>query len=230
MYLENTRRTYEASSISMLVTGTLLLLIASMFLIAGAQNNISGDDKKVNEIVMNIVISSASSGLLQVAFNQKHNVSHNKKYTASDDSAQVYHYNITALCNSIIAGLVSVTASSQNIELWAAAIIGVVGSIIYTNTKMITWRNEIDDPMGITEVHGICGIWSLVAVGLFDIEKGMLYTGDPNQMLIQLLGITAYVVWAAILSFLFFWSLKINDNLRVNPIYEIIGLDFDQKD
>ena len=84
--------------------------------------------------------------------------------------------------------------------------------------------------MGITEVHGFCGIWSLLAVGLFDIDKGLMYTGYANQLLIQLLGIAAYVFWAATLSFLFFWSLKINDHLRVNPIYEIIGLDFDQKD
>ena len=85
-----------------------------------------------------------------------------------------------SVCNGVLAGLVSVTASSYNIELWAAALIGFIGSIIYTSTKKIIIRYEIDDPLDISEVHGFCGIWSIIAVGFFDIDQGLLYTGSAK--------------------------------------------------
>jgi ammonia channel protein AmtB len=43
-------------------------------------------------------------------------------------------------------------------------------------------RYEIDDPLDITQVHGFCGIWSVIAVGVFDIERGFFYTGNPQQL------------------------------------------------
>jgi ammonium transporter, Amt family len=48
--------------------------------------------------------------------------------------------------------------------------------------KKIIVRAEIDDPMDITEVHGFCGVWSIIAVGIFDIDKGLVYTGSMNQL------------------------------------------------
>lgn len=74
------------------------------------------------------------------------------------------------MCNGVLAGLVSVTASSYNIDLWAAALIGVIGSIIYSSTKKIIIRYEIDDPLDVSEVHGFCGIWAVIAVGIFDLD------------------------------------------------------------
>lgn len=64
MYKQFTKRSYEVSSISFYVGGTLIILICSLFVNAGATMHISGDDKKPNQIVMNTVIASASSGLL----------------------------------------------------------------------------------------------------------------------------------------------------------------------
>ena len=137
----------------------------------------------------------------------------------------LYYYDVMHLCNGVLAGLVSVTSSSSNIELWAACLIGLIGSMIYTACKKIIIRNEIDDPMDITEVHGFCGIWSVIAVGIFDIDKGLVYTGSMDQLLIQLVGAISYFLWSLFLSFLFFYSLKQNDRLRVAYLFEVIGLD-----
>lgn len=122
--------------------------------------------------------------------------------------------------------MVSVTASCNNIELWAAAGIGVIGSAIYYQTQRLISRFEIDDPLDISEVHGFCGMWAIIAAGIFDQERGFFYTGNAKQLGIQLIGAFAYSLWAALLSFLFFYALKKNGRLRVNLIYEIIGLDF----
>ena len=122
--------------------------------------------------------------------------------------------------------MVSVSASCNNIELWAAATIGVIGSQIYISTKRLISRFEIDDPLDISEVHGFCGIWAILAVGIFDQKKGLFYSGNSNQLEVQIMGALAYSCWAALLSFLFFYSLKKNGRLRVSVVYEIIGLDF----
>ena len=64
--------------------------------------------------------------------------------------------------------MVSVTAGADNIELWASAVIGLLGACIYLATKELLIRFEIDDPLNITQKHGICGLWSLLATGIFD--------------------------------------------------------------
>ena len=89
----------------------------------------------------------------------------------------MYHYNVQNLCNAVLAGMVSVTAAANNVELWAAAIIGAIGSQIYIHSKTIVQRFEVDDPLDVSEVHGFCGIWSIIAVGIFDRNLGLLYTG-----------------------------------------------------
>jgi ammonia channel protein AmtB len=58
----------------------------------------------------------------------------------------------------------------------------MIGSVIYSQTRIIINRFEIDDPLGVTEVHGACGFWSLIALGLFDLDHGLLITGDAIQL------------------------------------------------
>ena len=66
----------------------------------------------------------------------------------------------------------------------------------------------------------------MISVGIFDIEQGLIYTGNLNQLAIQIVGAFAYMIWAGLLSFFFFYSLKKNGRLRVDFIFEILGLDF----
>ena len=84
----------------------------------------------------------------------------------------------------------------------------------------------------MTEVHGACGLWSIIALGIFDLDYGLFYTGNTDQIGIQLAGALAFIGWALMLSFMFFYSLKRNQRLRVDFMYEVIGLDFvkDQSD
>ena len=74
MYKQNCNRTFYASNVSLLVAGTLIILITSLFMNAGASMKISDDDKKPNQIVMNTIISAASSGFLITLMNQWANV------------------------------------------------------------------------------------------------------------------------------------------------------------
>jgi ammonia channel protein AmtB len=60
-----------------------------------------------------------------------------------------------------------------------AILIGIVGSFLYIQSKSMLGKLEIDDPLGISQIHALCGIWSVIASGLFNSEKGFLTTGDP---------------------------------------------------
>ena len=122
--------------------------------------------------------------------------------------------------------MVSVTASAHNIDLWSASLIGLIGSLIYTSTRKLINRFEIDDPLDITEIHGFCGIWSVIAVGIFDKDFGLLYKGSLDQLFIQILGAFAYAIWSGLLSFIFFYLLKLNARLRAGVVFETCGLDF----
>ena len=74
MYKQNCTRTYFASNVSLLVAGTLVILFTSLFMNAGAAMEISNDDVSANQIVMNTIIASASSGLFITISNQFSNL------------------------------------------------------------------------------------------------------------------------------------------------------------
>jgi ammonium transporter, Amt family len=59
-------------------------------------------------------------------------------------------------------------------------LIGVVGSCIYSTTKRLLERFEIDDPLDNSSIHGFCGIWSILAVGIFDETEGLVITGNMD--------------------------------------------------
>ena len=131
---------------------------------------------KPNIIVMNTVIASAAGGGQIFLLNQLSNQS-NTERVAKSQLAE--YYNIHELCGGVLAGLISVSGASANISLWAAIVIGMIGSAIYQNLRKVFHRFEIDDPLDNSLIHGFCGLWSIFAVGLFDQNLGMLYTGEP---------------------------------------------------
>ena len=107
-----------------------------------------GIEMTPNKVVMNTVIAAAISGLLICLINQGSNLKLDEGKIK--DRQLLYHYNVHELCNGVLAGMVSVTASCNNIDLWAALVIGIVGSGIYMNSKMLLTRYEIDDPMQVS--------------------------------------------------------------------------------
>ena len=94
------------------------------------------------------VIASATSGLTMMGINQYNNVFSKEDIILQTGLQQ--QNNVQNLCNAVISGIVSITACCNNIELWAAAVIGFFGCIIYHQTKRLLKRYEIDDPLDIT--------------------------------------------------------------------------------
>ena len=85
---------------------------------------------------------------------------------------------------------------------------------------------KIDDPVGAFSVHGTCGIWGTLAVGLFNMDKGLLTGHGPGQLGIQIIGVVAFAVFAIVSSLITWWIIgAIFGGIRVTEQEEIEGLD-----
>jgi Amt family ammonium transporter len=140
--------------------------------------------------------------------------------------------------NGSLAGLVAITAPCAFVAPWAAVLIGgiagllVVGSVIFIERVM-----KVDDPVGASSVHGVNGLWGMIALGLFaDGTYGAgfngiaapvrgLFYGDPGQLFAQLIACVTVVVWSFGLFYLFFKIQKATMGLRSSASDEVAGLD-----
>jgi len=127
--------------------------------------------------------------------------------------------------NGCLAGLVGITAGCANVSNAGAIVIGLVAGVIVVFAVVIIDRVKIDDPVSAISVHGVAGIWGVVAVGLFDTSGGLLFGGGAAQLISQLIGVVAIGAWTFITSSIVFWTIKLTVGLRVSPEVEIAGLD-----
>jgi Amt family ammonium transporter len=190
----------------MVTTGSLIILITGLILNGGIGGILESEKNSPNAIVMNTVISSAISGLTHMVSDILRNFRYQEQQM--QETGLVRNYHIQELCNAVIAGFVSIKACCDNVELWQSCLIGLIASFIYSSTKKVLVRFEIDDPLDTTQVHGFCGFWAILACGIFDKDRGFLTTGDSKFVVIQLVGAMSIFIWAMLLSFVFFSTLK----------------------
>ena len=127
--------------------------------------------------------------------------------------------------NAILAGLVAITASCNNVDHWAAATIGLVGGLVYIISSKLMSKFNIDDPIQASQVHGFVGFWGVLAVGIFDRDTGLIYTGSHKQLQVQLIGAIALALWMVCFCLFFFKVMQSVKRLRVSAVYEIVGID-----
>ena len=76
--------------------------------------------------------------------------------------------DISMSCNGMLAGLVAITAPCAFVAPWAAVVIGIIaGLLVVLQRRVLRPRRHVDDPCGAISVHGVCGAWGVLAVGLF---------------------------------------------------------------
>jgi len=104
-----------------------------------------------------------------------------------------------AIANGILAGLVSVTAGANVLHPETALITGVVGGLCFRFASAFILKLGIDDPLEASPIHGFCGIWGLLAVGLFANDHGVvgLFYGNHMQLWYQICGAIVITVWSA---------------------------------
>jgi ammonium transporter, Amt family len=135
--------------------------------------------------------------------------------------------------NGALAGLVGITAGCAVVSPAGAIIIGLSsGVLVVASVELLDKKLHIDDPVGAVSVHGVCGAWGTLAVGLFATGSGdvtgLFYGGGFGQLGVQFLGIAAVMGWVLITSGLLFLAIKATVGLRVEESAELRGLDIEE--
>lgn len=134
--------------------------------------------------------------------------------------------SLSLTLNGILAGLVGVTAGCDMVSPAGAALIGLIcGTLMVFAVEFIDQKLHIDDPVGASSVHGVCGFIGTLLTGLLSTSEGWLYTGDAHFFLVELLGACVVAVWAAAAGLVIFKGLDKIHGLRVEPRIEDEGLD-----
>ncbi|MDE2686979.1 MAG: ammonium transporter [Chloroflexota bacterium] len=137
--------------------------------------------------------------------------------------------DIEMAANGALAGLVGITAGCAYVDTWGAVVIGLIAGIIMIfGVAFVKNVLKADDPVGAVTVHGICGAWGLLAVGIFatghNDVTGMV-VGNFTQIVPQIVGIIAAIVWGFGGGFILFKLLDLTMGLRVDEQEEEDGLD-----
>ncbi len=201
------------------VVGVIILVFGWFGFNAGS--TLSGNDLRLSVVAANTLLA-ASAGCLTAMFYVW------KRYGKPDPSMSA---------NGMLAGLVAITAPCAFVAPWSAIVIGIIAGFIVSLGVPLIDRFKVDDPVGAVAVHGLNGLWGVIAVGIFSegiygkglngvdhAVRGLIY-GGWDQFLAQLLGAAVCAVFVLGTSLAFF---KIQDRIqgiRVPLEVEIEGLD-----
>jgi Amt family ammonium transporter len=139
--------------------------------------------------------------------------------------------DVAMTANGMLAGLVGITAGTAAVSSVGAVIIGGIAGVLVVFAVLFFDRIGVDDPVGAISVHGVCGAFGTLCVGLFATEatdywkQGLFYGGGADQLVTQLIGVVAVGVFVAAAAGLLFLLIKGTVGLRVSEEEEIAGLD-----
>jgi Amt family ammonium transporter len=146
--------------------------------------------------------------------------------------------DVGMVCDGMLGGLVAITASCAFVSPAAAVLIGgAAGLLVVATVNALERRLRIDDPVGAVAIHGACGAWGALALGLFadgtygdgwngvaGPVRGILF-GDPTQLVAQIIGVTANAAFVFAGAYVFFVLCERFIGNRVSAEAEWIGLD-----
>jgi Amt family ammonium transporter len=173
-------------------------------------STLSGLDPAIAQIALNTNISAAAGALLAMSFSWI-------RYGKPD---------VGLTLNGALAGLVGITAGCADVNLVPSVLIGAgAGVLIILGVEFIEKVPRVDDPVGAVAVHGVCGIYGTLMVGLFATEGGLLFGGGAGLLLVQAAGVLAVAAWTVSMAYLLFKGIKVTVGLRVSVREEEEGLD-----
>ena len=127
--------------------------------------------------------------------------------------------DLTMALNGALAGLVSITAEPLTPAPIAATLIGAVGGLLVVASIVTLDKLKIDDPVGAISVHGVVGIWGLLAV---------CFTNEDATLVAQLIGLVSIFAWVFVTSFIVWFIIKSIVGIRVSEEEEYEGVDLSE--
>ncbi len=205
--------------VPMVVVGSLIVAFGWFGLNAGCA--LAGTDFSLSGVIVNTALA-ASAGMLAAMLTL------GSKKMKPDP---------TLICNGMIAGLVAISGPCPFVDAWAAVLVGAVAGSVVVSSVLLLERLGMDDPVGAISVHGVAGLWGLLAVGIFANGKcgkdfngvasgvrGLLY-GDVGQFAAQAIGALLLAVFAMVISWAWFHLSNRYSPMRVSRDVELEGLD-----
>jgi Amt family ammonium transporter len=134
----------------------------------------------------------------------------------------------------MLGGLVAITAGCRFVEPYAAAAIGATAGILVIESVLFFDRIRIDDPVGATSVHLVCGIFGTLLTGVFGkaslgmATDGLLYGGGFAQLWIQVQGVVVTAAAVGGASFAVWFVIDKTMGIRVSREEEMLGLDLSE--
>jgi Amt family ammonium transporter len=207
-------------NLPMAIVGTLILAFGWFGFNCGS--SLAATDSRIGVIAANTMLASSAGALTALLY--------------------LWHRfqkpDIAMACNGLLGGLVAITAPCAFVGPEAAVLIGVIaGFIVVWTVLMLERRFRIDDPIGAIPVHGACGAWGAIALGIFadgsygegwngvaGPVRGILY-GDASQFVAQVVGVATDFIIVFGLAFLFFLTVERLIGNRVLAEVEWSGLD-----
>jgi Amt family ammonium transporter len=124
--------------------------------------------------------------------------------------------DLSMALNGILAGLVGITAGADVIQPLPSILVGLIAGVLVVFAVIFFDKIKIDDPVGATSVHLVCGVFGTLMVGVF---------GEGKSFGAQAMGVAAYGAFTVVASVIIFGLVKATMGLRVDPEEEIEGLD-----
>ncbi len=186
-------------NLPMAVMGTFVLAFGWFGFNAGS--TLAASEPRIAQIAVNTSLSSSTGALTALFYVwQRHR-----------------RPDVAMACNGLLGGLVAITASCAFVTPAAAALVGVVaGLLVPAGVEILERRLRLDDPVGAITVHGLCGLWGTIAVGLFadgsfgdgwngvpGPVRGLLF-GDRGQLGAQVIGAATNLAVVFAIALLFF--------------------------
>jgi Amt family ammonium transporter len=206
-------------NLAFVVIGTLVLVFGWMGFNPGS--TLGATDLRIGLVAVNTLLAACVGFVIAMIITDV-------KYGKPD---------ISMSCNGMLAGLVAITAGCAFVAPWAAALIGAIAGTIVVYSVAFFDRVHVDDPCGAISVHGVCGAWGVLSVGIFadgtygagwngvnGPVKGLLY-GDVGQLWAQIFHVFVGFIWAWGIMYLVFKIAKHFMQIRVSEEAEIEGLD-----
>ncbi|XP_014245641.1 putative ammonium transporter 3 [Cimex lectularius] len=146
--------------------------------------------------------------------------------------------NILHVINSVLGSLVAVTAGCFLYSAWYSLAIGFIGGMLTTLTTPLFDIIKVDDPVGACAVHGVSGIWGVLAVGLFADDplplcttngrKGLFISGDPYLLGVQALSVLCLGSYSFIVTYIILSTVNKLIPIRMSMHEELLGADLSE--
>jgi Amt family ammonium transporter len=209
---EGKPRSIPGHNMGYIILGTMILFVGWFGFNPGSTLN--GNDPQIAVIAVNTFLAGITGGVVAYYI----------------QLVRTGKADIAVTCSGIIAGLVGITAPCAFVDYWAAIVIGAVaGGLVILGAGLIERVLKVDDPVWAIACHGVCGLWGLLALGIFAngeyLDVAGLIAGGTDTFVAQLVSMVTVVAWTGIASVLIFGFIRMTTGLRVSDADEEAGVD-----